>query len=117
MYSTLWCGVWQPATRLLRLRSAGHPPALLLTAGALPRQLATPNRVAGALAETSFVADAVTVPACRRYLFSDGTFEIVTGAGRRWGLADFLPLLSDAAGCAAGADPRPRHRGRRRRRA
>lgn len=104
MYFTIWYGVWQPATRCLHYCSAGHPPALLLAKDAAPRDLATPNLVAGALPEATFVADVVTVPrAGRLYLFSDGAYEIVTGEGRRWCLADFLPLLAGAS----GADPVP----------
>jgi serine phosphatase RsbU (regulator of sigma subunit) len=39
-------------------------------------------------------------------LFSDGAFEIETADGKQWGLDDFLPLLRDSTGTAAGEPQR-----------
>ncbi len=99
MYFTVWYGVYDAATRRLRYCSAGHPPALLVSADGRQRsELATPNFVAGAMADIAFVdAMADVSPGSRLYLFSDGAYEIETHEGSRWALANFLPLLGAAA--------------------
>ena len=43
-FTTVWYGVYHPATRILRYATAGHPPGLLLERGAArPVELGVPN--------------------------------------------------------------------------
>lgn len=96
MYFSIWYGVYQPKTRVLRYSSAGHHPSYL----ALPSRkellaLQTRNLMIGAIPEAKFVAEQVAVaPGSVLYVFSDGVFEVVTKEGTQWGLPDFLPLLT-----------------------
>lgn len=96
MFFTIWYGVYARTTRRLRFCSAGHPPAILLTADRRTQvPLATPNLIAGAFSDISFRAAGVDVPpGAWLYLFSDGAYETADADGKRRGLADFIPLLS-----------------------
>ena len=95
MYFSIWYGVYQPSTRVLRYSSAGHHPSYLALPGRTePMPLHTRNLMIGAIPEAEFVSDQVSVvPGSVLYVFSDGVFEVVTKEGTQWGLRDFLPLL------------------------
>ena len=95
MYFTMWCGVYDKATRQLDFASAGHHPGFLVPATrGEALALRTRNGPIGTDPPAGFRADKVTVPeGANLYLFSDGVFEIVTKDGVEWGLSDFLPLL------------------------
>lgn len=76
-FSTVWYGVFDLATRLLRYGAAGHPPALLLnnkpTHTAL---LGQPNFMIGVMDNPPFETAAITVPPdSTLYLYSDGASE------------------------------------------
>lgn len=94
---TIWYGVIDLKTRALAYASAGHHPAYLVGAqGGAPLPLRTRNPLMGAMPGITFQAAQITLPQdCRLHVFSDGCFEITDRQGRLWGLADFLPLLSD----------------------
>lgn len=96
MYFSMWYGVYDMRSRVLKYASAGHHPAYLLTADASQTTaLQTRNLVVGATPGLTF-RDASTVvsPGSRLHVFSDGVFEVVTRDGKQWGLPDFLPLLT-----------------------
>ncbi|MBX9715003.1 MAG: SpoIIE family protein phosphatase [Burkholderiaceae bacterium] len=100
MYFSIWYGVYEPKTRLLRYSSAGHHPSYLAQPS---RQEMTPlqtrNLMIGAMPEAKFISSSVEVlPGSVLYVFSDGVFEVVTKEGTQWGLQDFLPLLQRPAG-------------------
>lgn len=96
LFFTLWYGVFDPATRRLDHVAAGHHPAFLLVPGGAPQPIGTRNPLIGAgLALGPAQVGSVILPApARLYLFSDGTFETQTPAGRQNGLADLLPALA-----------------------
>jgi serine phosphatase RsbU (regulator of sigma subunit) len=96
MFFTLWYGVFDATTRTLAYASAGHHPAYLVS----PERdrasaLRTPGIVIGAMEDPGYAAQTTDVPpGTMLYVFSDGVFEITEPAtGRRWELADFLPVL------------------------
>jgi len=95
MYATLWYGVYDIRARTLVFCSAGHHPGFLVLPErnqALP--LMTANIVVGVTDDFDFKTDRIEVPfGSKLYVFSDGVFEIVTGDGLQWGIADFVPLL------------------------
>jgi serine phosphatase RsbU (regulator of sigma subunit) len=99
MYFTIWYGVYEPESRVLRYAAGGHHPAFLVSpdrSAALP--LHTRNLAIGMAPGYAFRADEVSVPAgAALYLFSDGVFEIVTPQGQNWCLRDFLPMIMEPA--------------------
>jgi sigma-B regulation protein RsbU (phosphoserine phosphatase) len=99
MFFTIWYGVYDVKTRLLRHGCAGHHAGYIVpTGGSQTIPLREAGLIIGALADTPFGADQVSVPAgASLYLFSDGVFEIVTKEGRQWRLGNFLPMLLEPA--------------------
>lgn len=97
-YFTIWYGVYNQAKRQLFYASAGHPPAILVTANSDQtvdiKLLKTPNLPIGMLSDTRFgyercdIADPSTL-----YIFSDGAYEILLPDQTTWGLDAFIELL------------------------
>jgi sigma-B regulation protein RsbU (phosphoserine phosphatase) len=91
MYFTLWYGVFQRSTRILKFATGGHPPALLVSSvDGQPRvkELITPQMVIGGMPDLTYKMDSCVVPPDGRlFIFSDGTYEI-----RKHGQPDMLTL-------------------------
>ncbi len=102
LYLTLWYGVYEPESRRLTYASAGHPPAILLTAAGETLELATPSRAVGLFDGGEFTADQAQIPVgAILHVYSDGAYELEPSDGRAWGLEDFKQLLAaryDGAG-------------------
>lgn len=94
-YFTMWIGVYQRSTGILRYAAAGHPPALALTVqdgavGATP--LAGGSIPVGMFADAEFTAESYLVPpGTQILLFSDGVF------GDQSSPADFAALCTELA--------------------
>lgn len=91
-YFTLWYGVFDVSTRLLRFSSAGHPPAFLVNrvGGAVLKPLRTVIPPIGCLPEMTGRSDKVSLDAGATLLiFSDGAYELMDGSGRAVTLADY----------------------------
>jgi serine phosphatase RsbU (regulator of sigma subunit) len=110
MYFSIWYGVYHAHERRLEYASAGHPPALLVAAGAArARRLQTPNPPIGVLGGASFAQAEVRCEEGERlYVFSDGVFEIVDAGGRAWGFDDFERLVLTPAAPARDESARLR---------
>ena len=108
LFFTVFYWVFDLETRVLTYCSAGHHPAFLMPpGGGEPAPLWTRNPAAGMMPDRAYSAASTTVPpGSHLYLFSDGAFEIETAEGKQWGLDDFLPLLRDSTGTAAGEPQR-----------
>jgi len=97
MIFTMWYGVYDVSSRMLRYASAGHHPAYLVADGT-STSLRTRGLTIGAMPDMPYRTAETTVPAgSSLYLFSDGVFEIVTKEQRQWGLDDFIPLLTQSS--------------------
>ncbi len=76
-YFTMWFGVYQLSTGVLRYANAGHPPPLLLTArdGAVASEaLEEASMPVGMFPEADFASESYPVPpGSRLLLYSDGT--------------------------------------------
>ncbi len=80
MYFTIWYGVYNRKTRVLRYASGGHPPALLRT-GSRDNYSIDLHRSGGILIggvrDAEFPSVSVTIPEDSvLYLFSDGVYEV-----------------------------------------
>jgi sigma-B regulation protein RsbU (phosphoserine phosphatase) len=86
MFSTVWYGVWHPASRTLRYASAGHPASLLVSGAGQPvRAFGDPGMVLGGMDDTVYhTGEAVIPDAARLLLLSDGAFEIIRPDGTLW---------------------------------
>ena len=97
MFFTIWYGVYNRTTRRLIYASAGHPPAILITAtdhGPEVQSLRTPGLPIGMLPEARYAHDFCQVaPGSSLFLFSDGVYEIQRSNGEVWTLEEFIALL------------------------
>jgi len=100
-YFTIWYGVYRASDRTLRYASAGHPPALMLTAtsgGVDVAQLGTVGMPVGIFDDTDFdCATTVVPPSSQLLLYSDGAYELPLPDGRQWTPDDFVGLISRLA--------------------
>ncbi len=93
LYFTMWYGVLQKSTRILRYSSGGHPPAVML-AGAEPELLRCRAMPVGTLEDMDFEEGQTHVPpGATLYVFSDGIYEIRTPDGGEMELAEFVEIL------------------------
>jgi sigma-B regulation protein RsbU (phosphoserine phosphatase) len=97
LYFTLWYGVYHPATRRLDYGCAGHPPAVLVDAGAQGAQLLKAKGLPiGLMPDIAYGCERVIVPPdTRLYLFSDGAYEVQRPDGTMMRYEELLQLISD----------------------
>jgi sigma-B regulation protein RsbU (phosphoserine phosphatase) len=106
-YFTIWYGVYKPATRTLSYCNAGHPPALLYSAGAL-HQLEADAPAVGMMPDLPYETRTVTIgEKARLIVFSDGIMEIERADGVMWPFTDFLARIGSEL--AAEGDLIERH--------
>lgn len=92
-YFTIWYGVYKPATHTLAYCNAGHPPALLYSAGEL-HQLEADAPAVGMMPEMPYDTRTIAVAEkARLIVFSDGIMEIEQADGVMWPFADFLARM------------------------
>ena len=85
-YFTIWVGVWQCSTHLLRYASAGHPGSVLVKTNMSSVVLGRPSWPIGFSDDEVYQTDSVTVDiGDRLYLFSDGIYEGMNTHGEIWG--------------------------------
>jgi sigma-B regulation protein RsbU (phosphoserine phosphatase) len=93
-YFTIWYGVYRPAGRHLAYCNAGHPPALLYSAGSV-HQLEADGPAIGMLPEMSYETRTITVSEQGRLLvYSDGVFEVEMRDGQMWQYPDFVTHIA-----------------------
>jgi sigma-B regulation protein RsbU (phosphoserine phosphatase) len=98
MFFTIWYGVHQASTGILRWAGGGHPAALLLPpeGAGPPRLLESDGPLVGAVEGLEFTAAEIAAPAgSRLYVYSDGAFEITRPDGSMWGFAEFARELAE----------------------
>lgn len=96
-YFTMWYGVYTLSTGLLRYANAGHPPALVLTAGTIAAELDGAAMPVGMFADTDFRTYDYSVPAGSRILlYSDGVL------GDSPEMAGFRGLCAETVGDPPG---------------
>lgn len=102
-YFTMWYGVYQASTRILRYASAGHPPALAFHRDGETTSvtsLSTRSVPIGMFGNTVFTSAAYTVPRGGQLLiYSDGAFELENDTDERQLLSheDFIKLYAALA--------------------
>jgi len=96
MYFTIWYGVFDASTRLLRYAGAGSPPAVLIGPDGAALELQGDGPVIGVDEAASYSDfDEAVEPGSNLYLFSDGLYEVRTKEGRMLEWADFRALLEE----------------------
>ncbi len=97
-YFTIWVGVWQRSTHLLRYASAGHPGSILVKSDRTSAVLGGQSWPIGFSLEGDYRTESVTVHAGDRlYLFSDGIYEVMNTHGEIWGRRRLQEALEGVA--------------------
>ena len=97
MFFTAWCGMYDPAKRIMRFAAGGHPPAILVREDGTTDTLAAKGPVLGAMDGMKFPALEAEIPAgARLFVFSDGAYEIARADGSMMGHGDLRELLAHA---------------------
>jgi len=96
MFFTIWYGVFHRGTRMLRWAGGGHPPALLVAAGASsPQRLDSDGPLIGAVDGLEFESNETEIPPGGRvFVYSDGAFEISRPDGSMWPFEEFVTALT-----------------------
>lgn len=105
LFFTLWYGVYLPGARRLDYAAAGHPPALLISAGdgRGVQQLASHGAPIGTVAHGSWRTESVDVPErSSLYLLSDGAFEILRPDGTMLQFGAFVDFVCSVETVHAG---------------
>lgn len=103
-FFTIFYGVFNKTTRVLRYANGGHPDALLCTgpdlAGASLKQLTSLGPMIGMLPPgMPFSEKAVTLgPYGRLLIYSDGAFEIEGSDAKMWQFAEFVEFVKPLLG-------------------
>jgi len=98
LYFTIWYGVFNTKTRLMRFGNAGHPPALLLTPDGQAVDLIKRNLMIGGMPDIVYKSDSwVVEPGSRLFLFSDGVYEVAPPGGEYWQYAEFREYMAGLA--------------------
>lgn len=85
LFFTLWYGVYDRRTSMLRYGSGGHHPALLITPTGSLAEIANNNLVIGGMPDVTFHGASCEIPrGSRLYVFSDGVFEVSRPDGSMW---------------------------------
>jgi serine phosphatase RsbU (regulator of sigma subunit) len=96
MFVTLFYGVLQPESGLLRYTCAGHNPPLLFQAGGgAPAELKTPGIALGVLEQATLGEDEVTIaPGDTLVCYTDGVTEAINGAEEPFGVARLVEVVA-----------------------
>jgi sigma-B regulation protein RsbU (phosphoserine phosphatase) len=97
-YFTIWYGVYNQANRQLIYASAGHPPAVLVSAKSSSnpevKLLKTSGLPVGMFPEATYVDGFCNIEKYSTlYIFSDGVYEFTQSDGTLWSLDAFIKLL------------------------
>lgn len=97
-YFTIWVGVYQCSTHLLRYASAGHPGSILVRSNAASLVLGGQSWPIGFSKEQVYPTETIHIqPGNRLYLFSDGIYEVMNPQGEIWGRQRLQHAIEDVA--------------------
>jgi len=95
-YFTVWVGVLQLSTRVLRFASAGHPGSILVRNDADSVVLGGKTWPTGFSPDEIYHTESITLAdKDRLYLYSDGIYEVVNGEEEIWGRHRLQKALED----------------------
>jgi phosphoserine phosphatase RsbU/P len=95
LYFTIWYGVFNRNSRMVSYASAGHPPAIVVTAGNAPIELRQQSMPIGLMDDTEFDTAEFELPEhATVYLFSDGIYEVTLPEGREFRFTEFMEKVA-----------------------
>ena len=103
MFVTLFYGLLQPESGLLRYACAGHnPPLLFRASGGAPAELATPGIALGVLEQAALGEDEVLIaPGDVLVCYTDGVTEAVDAVDEPFGVPRLVEVVAAHRDCSA----------------
>jgi len=97
LYFTIWYGVYNKDSKILKYCAAGHPPAFLLDKNNILSRLGAENFFIGLLKNTKYKNEQVEIsyPA-NLLIYSDGAYEIPMSKGEMMTLDEFENLVYES---------------------
>lgn len=93
LFFTIWYGVYNTSTKVLKYSSAGHPPALLFDGKEFHR-LSCENFLIGGLKKFPFTSHSIVIEQSTQIiLYSDGAYEILKDDGEYWTMEEFAEKI------------------------
>lgn len=103
LYFTIWYGVFDRSSRVVRYASAGHPPAIVTGSGIPPTELRQQSVAIGVIDDAEFVSAEFQLPAAATvYLFSDGIYEVTHPGGEEFSFGEFVDQVEAIAASGGG---------------
>lgn len=97
LYFTIWYGVYNKYTKILKYCAAGHPPAFLLDTNSILTRLGANNFFIGLIKNTSYENEQIEISQPANLLiYSDGAYEIPTSTGEMMTLDEFAKLIYES---------------------
>jgi len=98
MFFTIWYGVYNSSTRILKYASAGHPPVILIDSHSTTKAetilLHNSNSIIGGLPTAGFIENALSIQnGGVLYIYSDGVYEVTQPDGAMWSFDEFKDYL------------------------
>jgi len=94
LYFTMWYGVYNTETRVLKYTGAGHPPALMILENKEIIRLNEDNFVVGAIKNMNYKSDTIMIPKnSNLIIYSDGVYEIKKKDGNMMTIEDLFNFL------------------------
>lgn len=95
LYFTIWYGVFNKQSRILKHAAAGHPPPALINSEGNIQNLLSPNFIIGGLEKYNFQSDETFInEGSRLYVFSDGCFDFKKHDGTYWTISELYQFLA-----------------------
>jgi sigma-B regulation protein RsbU (phosphoserine phosphatase) len=96
LFFTIWYGVYNINSRILKYSSAGHPPALYIFGNDENVSLSQKNPFIGGINDFNFVDDKLNIEKNSvLYIYSDGVYEIFKPDGTIWEQSELNKYLLD----------------------
>jgi phosphoserine phosphatase RsbU/P len=103
-YATLFYGVFDSSTRILRYVNAGHNPPVVLRRDGSMHCLETGGAPVGLFADSEYGEGSVQIESGDLVIaFTDGLIEATNQDGEEWGVQGLLKAASSAAQCSQDA--------------
>jgi serine phosphatase RsbU (regulator of sigma subunit) len=102
MFVTMAAGIYDPASKMVKLVNAGHMPALVQGREGKIKALSAQSPPLGILPDSEFPVQEISLEGCCMYLFSDGVTEGYIAEGQMLGMRGFLGKIAELIDRPAG---------------
>jgi len=99
LYFTIWYGVFNKQTNVIKFAAGGHPPAFVVNKDGTYQKLSNENFIIGGIPDFPYSSSEckLTLP-CEIFIFSDGVYEIEKPDNTIWELNEMYEFVANNRG-------------------